>query len=156
MRASDRRRERTVAALGDGYAAGLLGPDTLSLRIDAAYGARSVTELRALTADLPRRWTDALRERLEQLTSRPATIDVAPPPTGPGPWIIGRQDGCRLWIEHESVSRRHAELRRTEDGWEIEDLGSTNGTWVNGWRVDRATLRDGDVLYLGRVRVRLR
>jgi hypothetical protein len=158
MRASDRRRERTLAVLGDGYAQGCLGPDTLALRIDAAYRARSVRELRALTADLPRRWRDALRERLERLDrSSEVVVRIAPPPSGPGPWVIGRADGCRMWIDHTSVSRRHAELRRTGDGaWEIEDLGSTNGTWVNGWRVDRAPLGPRDVLHLGSVRVRLR
>ncbi len=157
MRASDRRRERTVAVLGDGYAQGCLGPDTLALRLDAAYRAQSVRELRALTADLPRRWRDALRERLDRRDrSADLAVRIAPPPSGPGPWVIGRADGCRMWIDHTSVSRRHAELRRTEGGWEVCDLGSMNGTWVNGWRVDRAKLGPRDVLYLGSVRVRLR
>jgi pSer/pThr/pTyr-binding forkhead associated (FHA) protein len=56
-------------------------------------------------------------------------------------------------LDHDTVSRRHAQLRRTGGGWEILDLGSLNGTWVNGWRVDRATLHDGDVVQLGDLRV---
>ena len=40
-----------------------------------------------------------------------------------------------------------------DDGFEVCDLGSLNGTWVNGWRVDRATLRPGDSLRIGEVRV---
>ncbi len=155
MRADDRRRERTVAALGDGYAAGAIGHDTLTLRVDAAYRARTADELRALTADLPRRWLDAVRERLAALRpQRVPTVRVAPPPEGPGPWTIGRADACRLVIAHGTISRRHAMLKRLADGeFEIRDLGSMNGTWVNGWRVERAVVRPGDVLRLGDVRV---
>jgi len=154
MRADDRRRERTVATLGDGYAAGAIGPDTLTLRVDAAYSARSADELRALTADLPRRWLDALRDRVERLRPvRVPTVHVAPPPPGPGPWTIGRSDACRLVVAHGTVSRRHAVLKRTDEGLEVRDLGSLNGTWINGWRVDRAVLRPGDTLQIGEVRV---
>ncbi|HEX8086155.1 MAG TPA: DUF1707 and FHA domain-containing protein [Solirubrobacteraceae bacterium] len=157
MRADDRRRERTVAALGDGYAAGALGTDTLTLRVDAAYRARTTDELRWLTADLPRRWLDAVRDRLERRRRpRAPTVRVDAPPDGPGPWTIGRSDGCRLVIAHGTVSRRHAVLRRTADGIEVRDLGSLNGTWVNGWRVDRALVRPGDALQIGDVRVVLR
>jgi pSer/pThr/pTyr-binding forkhead associated (FHA) protein len=95
-----------------------------------------------------------LRERLGGL--RPAaepTVRIAPPPPGPGPWSIGRSDACRMVIGHASVSRRHALVRHVDDGLEVCDLGSLNGTWVNGWRVDRTTLRPGDTLRLGEVRV---
>ena len=157
MRVDDRRRERTVAVLTDGYAAGALGTDTLTLRVEAAYAARSVAELRGLTADLPRRWTDAVRDRLTALRRRRVpTVTVAAPPEGPGPWTIGRSDACRLVIEHGTISRRHAVLKRVEGGFEVRDLGSLNGTWVNGWRVDRALLRPGDTLTLGDVRVVVR
>ena len=154
MRADDRRRERTVAALGDGYAAGAIGPDTLTLRVDAAYSARSVDELRSLTSDLPRRWLDGVRDWLERRRPHPVpTVHVPGPPEGPGPWTIGRSDGCRLVIAHGTVSRRHAVLRRTAEGLEVRDLGSLNGTWVNGWRVERALVRPGDTLQIGEVRV---
>jgi hypothetical protein len=157
MRADDRRRERTVAALGEGYAVGALGTDTLTLRVDAAYRARSDEELRALTADLPRRWSEALRAWLAALRRpRVPTVTVAAPPEGPGPWTIGRSDACRLVIAHGTISRRHAMLKRTREGVEVRDLGSLNGTWVNGWRVDRAVLRPGDTLTLGDVRVVVR
>ena len=154
MRADDRRRERTVAALGDGYAAGAIGPDTLTLRVDAAYRARTADELRSLTADLPRRWLDALLDRLERLRPvRVPTVHLPPPPEGSGPWTIGRSDACRLVIDNGTVSRRHAVVKRTEEGLEVRDLGSLNGTWVNGWRVERAVLRPGDTLRIGEVRV---
>ena len=84
------------------------------------------------------------------------TVAVAAPPDGPGPWTIGRSDACRLVIEHGTISRRHAVLKPVEGGFEVRDLGSLNGTWVNGWRVDRALLRPGDTLTLGDVRVLVR
>ena len=156
MRADDRRRERTVAALGDGYAAGAIGHDTLTLRVDAAYRARSVDDLLALTSDLPKRWLDQARDRLARLRPRRVpTVRIAAPPEGPGPWTIGRAEACRLVIAHGTVSRRHAAIKRVEGGFEVRDLGSLNGTWVNGWRVDRATVRPGDTLQIGVVRVLL-
>ena len=157
MLADDRRRERAVAALGDGYAAGAIGADTLTLRVDAAYRARSVDDLRALTADLPRRWIDSVRDWMERRGARKVpTVRVATPPTGPGPWTIGRADVCRLVIAHDTVSRRHAVIKRVEGGYEVRDLGSLNGTWVNGWRVDRARVGPRDTLQIGDVRVVLR
>ncbi|MDQ3740168.1 MAG: FHA domain-containing protein [Actinomycetota bacterium] len=153
MRADDRRRERTVAALGDGYAAGAIDTDTLTLRVESAFRARTARELRSLTADLPR-WWNALVARFAP--PRVPTIHVEPPPEGPGPWTIGRSQGCRLVVADATVSRRHAVLKRTPEGIEVRDLGSLNGTWVNGWRVSRATLRPGDALQIGDVRVVLR
>jgi hypothetical protein len=96
-------------------------------------------------------WT---RETLE-LFREPPVVRIAPPPDGPGPWIVGRSSACRLVLDHDTVSRRHAQLRHTPQGWEIVDLGSLNGTWVNGWRVERATLHPGDVVELGELRVEL-
>lgn len=66
---------------------------------------------------------------------------------------IGRDLDCDLRIEHASVSRRHAELRHDADGWHLLDLGSKNGSHVDGikitdTRLDRSDcwLRFGDVL----------
>jgi hypothetical protein len=134
---------------------GAIGPDTLGFRLEAAYRARSVRELRALTADLPLR---SLRDLVDRASARFAAsvappVRISPPPDGPGPWTIGRSPVCRLTIDAITISRTHAELRRTATGWEIRDLGSRNGTWVNGWRVERAALRPGDQLVLGDVRV---
>jgi hypothetical protein len=158
LRADDSRRERVVARLGEGYAEGALGTQTFSLRVDRAYRARSVAELRTLTADLPlRRLRDRLG-RLAETIAPPArspvpTVRVRIPPTGPGPWTIGRSAGCALELDHETVSRHHAELRRVPAGWEVRDLGSLNGTRVNGWRVTHALVSPGDELRLGDVLV---
>src|SRR5918994_3479007 len=57
--------------------------------------------------------------------------------------LIGRE-GADLAIEDPEVSRRHAALRPVGDGVEVEDLGSTNGTFVDGRRIDRSTILDSD------------
>lgn len=79
------------------------------------------------------------------------TLELARPVT-----TLGRSKECDIPVDDASVSRRHAELR-VEDGavW-IVDLGSTNGTEVNGARVDRALLRDGDRIVVGQTELRFR
>ena len=54
-----------------------------------------------------------------------------------------------LWVGDSETSRRHLVVRRTASGWRVEDLGSRNGTLVNGERVGRAELVDGDVIEAG-------
>jgi len=67
-----------------------------------------------------------------------------------GELVIGRED-AGLTIADEELSRRHAVVRAVDGGVEIEDLGSRNGTFVNGRRIDQVTkLGGGDSLRLGR------
>ena len=66
------------------------------------------------------------------------------------PLTIGRDPLVELIVPDEAVSRRHARLARSPDGILLEDLGSRNGTIVNGERVDRRVLADGDRIMLGR------
>lgn len=67
---------------------------------------------------------------------------------------IGRQSGCTITIRDTNVSREHAQLRRRPNGWTLRDLGSTNGTKLNGVRVEgEQTLANGDVIMLGAIRV---
>jgi Protein of unknown function (DUF3662)/FHA domain len=63
--------------------------------------------------------------------------------------VIGRSRDCDVVIPDPNVSRRHAEVRRGEDGWWVVDLDSTNGVKVNGRRVDEAPLRPGDRIRIG-------
>jgi hypothetical protein len=63
--------------------------------------------------------------------------------------VIGRSRECDVVISDPNVSRRHAELRRDENGWHVVDLGSTNGVKVNGRRVDQSALRAGDRVTIG-------
>jgi len=67
---------------------------------------------------------------------------------------IGRQSGCTITIRDTNVSREHAQLRRRPNGWTIRDLGSTNGTKLNGVRVEgEQMLATGDVIMLGAMKV---
>ena len=63
--------------------------------------------------------------------------------------VIGRSRDCDLQLSDANVSRRHAELRQEGASYWIVDLASTNGIEVNGKRVKRAKLRDGDKVTLG-------
>jgi hypothetical protein len=63
--------------------------------------------------------------------------------------VIGRSRECDVVLSDPNVSRRHAELRRDENGWHAVDLGSTNGVKVNGRRVDQVVLREGDRITVG-------
>jgi pSer/pThr/pTyr-binding forkhead associated (FHA) protein len=62
---------------------------------------------------------------------------------------IGRLADNRIVLDHPSVSSHHACVFMDGDRYIVEDLQSTNGTFVNGGRVSRRTLRDGDVLKIG-------
>lgn len=63
--------------------------------------------------------------------------------------VIGRGGDCDLVLTDDGVSRRHARLQLTEEGVFLEDLGSTNGCFVGGQRVQRVLLRDDDKIVLG-------
>jgi FHA domain/DUF1707 SHOCT-like domain len=79
---------------------------------------------------------------------RPAPM-VFPPGQGTS-FTIGRTQDCDLRIADPSVSRHHAQLDRWEAGWLLSDLGSHNGTRVNGWLVrEPVPVRPGDILQFG-------
>jgi hypothetical protein len=159
MRPSEADRERIAELLRASSVAGRISIDTLSQRVGRAYQADRSTELDALVADV-----------------RPAGLCAG---RCCGPWKPGR--GCRptskrrgsvrAWrylpcppapkpsdcvVPEPSVSRRHAELRRDGARWLLRDLGSRNGTRVNGLRVlEETEVRPGDRVSLGEARYRL-
>lgn len=64
--------------------------------------------------------------------------------------IVGRQSDCQIIIDDNNVSRMHAEIRRTADGWVLTDRGSTNGSKVNGEKiVGGRLLVNGDTIAFG-------
>jgi pSer/pThr/pTyr-binding forkhead associated (FHA) protein len=64
---------------------------------------------------------------------------------------IGRSPGAEFIVEAALVSRLHCQLTATADSLQLKDLGSTNGTFVNGKRVKTAELKAGDTLSVGRL-----
>ncbi len=64
---------------------------------------------------------------------------------------VGRSQTCDLVLADPGVSREHARVERGPGGVEVVDLGSTNGTFVNGRKVTRCRLHPGDRLQLGGV-----
>jgi pSer/pThr/pTyr-binding forkhead associated (FHA) protein len=68
---------------------------------------------------------------------------------------IGRAKGADLIIDAALVSRVHCRLEAGTDGVDVTDLSSTNGTFVNGKRIERATIANGDKLRVGRVEMTL-
>ena len=65
---------------------------------------------------------------------------------------MGRGEGCDLRIPLGDVSRKHCSLVRSDDGLMIQDIGSSNGTFVNGKKVREAALRAGDQIRVGSLR----
>jgi len=73
---------------------------------------------------------------------------------GGEPVVVGRLAGCEVLIDQDGVSRRHCVVERVDGAWRVRDLGSRNGTRVNGTRVTEQALRHGDGLQVGRAEIR--
>jgi pSer/pThr/pTyr-binding forkhead associated (FHA) protein len=69
--------------------------------------------------------------------------------------VIGRKEDCDLRLEHKSVSKMHCVLVKTDGLLLLRDLGSTNGTRVNGTRVRRAALLPNDQLSIAHYKFRV-
>ncbi len=76
------------------------------------------------------------------------------PLEGRGPWSIGRSEENEIVVQDPNVSRRHARLLRSENGFLVEDLGSTNGTLLDGAPIDRERIENGDELTFGGIAAR--
>ena len=180
MRASDAERDAVVARLTEGFAVGRLSHDTFMYRMSAVLKTRHRADLPALHADLPAAlqepgraaallgrlraaWPRPPRRTAPSRPARPAPSRTPPPvslafPRGAGDsFSIGRSPECDLTIADMTVSRVHATLERTADGWLLTDLSSTNGTRVNGWRArGRVPVKAGDVVSFGNAQYSLR
>ncbi|MFB7917342.1 DUF1707 and FHA domain-containing protein [Streptomyces sp. NPDC056061] len=167
-RLSDAQRDRAVGVLRDGAAQGKLSHDTFMRRMELALVARSPEELAALTADLADegRWSRRMLKVVSGVSGFPGRVrrvwqterlpKLLLPAPSPHPLLIGRDPGNGLRLNHETVSRLHAELTVRNGGWMLRDLGSTNGTCVNGQRVTGSVpVREGDQVSFGRMSFRL-
>jgi hypothetical protein len=167
FRVSDADRDQAIGMLKEGSAEGRLSQETFLHRVDAALHAKDSRDLAALLNDLPappRRQSAAARAvgRCSSLAARFQAAWRAPRipalvlPRGRGVFTIGRSGDCDLALPDLTVSWYHAELRRAGDDWLLVDLGSTNGTRANGWRVgDGFTVRAGDRVSFGLATFRL-
>jgi hypothetical protein len=170
IRASDAERDLVLGELGNGFAAGRLSHDTFMYRVDATLRARRRAELDDQLSDLPaptrvqplrdrarslgRELARELREEFRAAAADWGRTRPLPPlrlPAGPRyRYTIGREPGCDMSIGDQTVSRWHADLCRGPGGWRLADLGSTNGTRLNGWRVtEPVVVRPGDVVSFG-------
>jgi hypothetical protein len=156
MRASDRVRAGTVAALRRGYLDGRLSADTFEARLGVALTAKRRRALWALVADL----------RLRARAARALAVALDEAPAAPAPPIaaratillsraavdevtVGRSRDATLRLASPAVSRHHARFERRGGGWHVTDLASTNGTFVDGVRVERAPVAAGAEVRLG-------
>lgn len=67
--------------------------------------------------------------------------------------VVGRDESCDVVLSDEGISRRHARFIKQGEQYIIEDLGSTNGVYVNGTQIDVSMLKEGDKILLGRFTV---
>jgi len=73
-----------------------------------------------------------------------------------GDHLIGRRADCQIFVPDMRVSRQHARLTKRGEGWTLEDLGSNNGTFVNGVRVEHAAVVDlEDEITIANSRIRV-
>lgn len=67
--------------------------------------------------------------------------------------VVGRHPDCEIFLHDVTVSRRHSEIRRDAQDFVLRDLGSLNGSYVNGERVEEQQLYSGDELQIGRFKL---
>jgi diguanylate cyclase (GGDEF)-like protein len=84
------------------------------------------------------------------VVSGPSTGRVFTVAEGGDPTVVGRGKEVQVRIDDAGASREHARFLETEDGkYVVEDMGSTNGTFVDGKRIERAELQSGDRIHIG-------
>ena len=92
---------------------------------------------------------------MPRLILHPGRPDQREVRLSPGPNTIGRAEDNTVFVLDRSLSRHHASIDVDEDGGAVlRDLGSTNGTFVDGERASAARLLDGSTITLGRTRIR--
>ncbi|MDQ6837852.1 MAG: DUF3662 and FHA domain-containing protein [Actinomycetota bacterium] len=120
----------------------------------SAAGPRAGAAARPTTERAPSRFSPA-----GAASPSPGAVLVLPDgreiAVGDRPVVMGRMPGCEIFLADPNVSRRHAEVRPAGGGWAVADLGSTNGTKVNGVRISGSEgLRPGDEIRVGATSLR--
>lgn len=170
MAAAAASRHRLERILRTAYAEGLISQRTLAIRLERVLGARLLDPDRLVGDLYLRTGEEGLRERISRSMTtvvgrfgeRFAGGHEARVPLLALDWtaepqelIIGRSSSCDLVVGDPTVSRRHARLFMRDGRWVLQDLGSTNGSRLNGRWVGRCQLRPGDDLWLGDARLRV-
>jgi len=122
-----------------------LNADLRDRAASAGQGVPEATQLMPVAA--PPATTSANRLALLEVMGQYGVVRTAP--LRGTDCTIGRATDNTLVLLEVAVSRYHAVLRHRDGGYEVEDLGSTNGIQVNGKQVERAHLKDGDRLIIG-------
>lgn len=159
-RPSGRDRERVADALRRACVDERLSSETFIGRIELVYAARTRFELDRLVADLPepvvvRRllldcvsWWSRLSGDASRAWRRPRLPRLILPLRASS--VIGRSPTADIVVADHAVSLQHARLTYDGGSWLLADAGSTNGTYVNGWRItDPIVVRPGDELTIG-------
>ena len=142
-----REMEAWLADLAYERGLATMGPIRVNIVGDDSVARRSV---RASSS-----FVEVESRSLRPMEGRSATLRLVPVDgsrtsvvLGDRPLTVGRSESNDLMLADAEVSRRHARLEADGDGrgWNVVDLSSTNGTWLNGTRVDRAAIRSGDVI----------
>jgi hypothetical protein len=118
------------------------GPVEVSIAVDPRFGVGDLAVDAAIIAS-----PDGLTGALVMPDGRRVQL-------GEEPVRIGRLPDCAIALSDSQVSRHHAEVRRADQGFAVVDLGSLNGTTVNGVAVQEHSLADGDVIAVGETAIR--
>jgi FHA domain/DUF1707 SHOCT-like domain len=159
---SDAERERALRQLREAAVQGRLSNDSFVRRLDDALRSRNRDDLADLLRDLPghSRLQNAVVRRVRETSlwllrvrhawQQPRLARLSLPADGGRAYWLGRNPESDLVLSNRTVSRSHARLNLGPDGWMLTDLGSTNGTRVNGWIVTRPQIvRPGDRVSFG-------
>ena len=116
---------------------------TRIFRTDESTGGEVEQGTAAISAEEARR--HGLAREIVELS----LADEKYPLEGRGPWSVGRSQENDIVINDPNVSRKHARISRADNGFVVEDLGSTNGTLLDGAPIDRERIEGGDELTFG-------
>jgi FHA domain-containing protein/uncharacterized protein DUF1707 len=165
-RPSAAEREQVIAQLRAARVSERLSLDTFAARVELAYSATNREQLSGLLADLRAQSSleRAVAAGVTTVSRWAATIEWAwrsarlPQLALPAQAyaVIGRSRDCDCVLGDATVSRRHARIHYADGRWSLADLGSLNGTWLNGRRVvDEVEVQPGDEVAFGDAGFRL-
>jgi len=121
---------------------------TRIFRTEESTGGEMEQGTAAISADEARR--HGLAREIVELVLGDETHQLE----GRGPWSVGRSQENDIVINDPNVSRKHARISRADNGFVVEDLGSTNGTMLDGAPIDRERIEGGDELTFGQSKAR--